>query len=275
MSALGQKWTLIQPEIAVFNRGCAEFAAEHNYLMARIPTSGETILSYYKLRTKLDPILVELCPGCVFDESVLDEIFWRLGSIAGAWIAERERLETRPLARALARIGRKLSAFSVDSSRSIDIDELSGHETGLRISRDIETVSALAAALAKNPDVGSIVAGNHRIATFLKNPTQTDAAILATACIDAADDLRAQVGRSGRPKLDWYDDFTKLLLEIADKANIKPTFWKDRTTDERRGWLFETAQCLESFLHQDMRSPDGEACGKRLETSQKRLKRRP
>jgi len=74
--------------------------------------------------------------------------------------------------------------------------------------------------------------------------------------------------------LDWYDDFTALLLDIANMAGVKPTLRKDRSIGARSGWLFEAAQALESFLYPEMRSPSPEACGKRLERSQRRLRER-
>jgi hypothetical protein len=76
----------------------------------------------------------------------------------------------------------------------------------------------------------------------------------------------------GRPALNWYDEFTALLLKIADEAGIEPALGKDRATNARTGWLFEAGQALESFLWPEMRSPSAEACGKRLERSRKRLR---
>jgi hypothetical protein len=78
----------------------------------------------------------------------------------------------------------------------------------------------------------------------------------------------------GRPVLDWYDDFTALLLDIANMAGVKPTMRKDRISGVRSGWLFEAAQALEPFLYPDMRSPSAEACGTRLERSMRRLRQR-
>ncbi|MGN6309250.1 MAG: hypothetical protein ACTHNN_06790 [Xanthobacteraceae bacterium] len=241
--------------------------------MARIPARGTSIVvspdwSEITIRTAL----IEICPDHAFDESTASDLFWQLGGIVGAWTDEQERLNTISVAKALTQIGRELTAFADDPNFRASLGKLRGFETGLRTAKDIEIASALTAVLARNQGIGSIIEANRQLTVFLESPTPADAVILAAACSDAADDLRAQVGRSGRPKLDWYDDFTKLLLEIADKANIKPTFWKDRTTDERRGWLFEAAQCLESFLHPHMRSSDSEACGKRLERSMQRLR---
>ena len=48
----------------------------------------------------------------------------------------------------------------------------------------------------------------------------------------------ARSTRSTRTSLlDWYDDFTELLLEMADRAGIVPTLRKDRKTSVRSGWL--------------------------------------
>lgn len=241
--------------------------------MARIPARGRSVtISPDRSEIAIRAALIELCPDHAFDELTASNLFWRLGGIVGAWTDEQERLNTISVAKALTQIGRELTAFADDPSFPIDLGKLRGYETGIRSPKDIGVALAVATALAKKHSVCSILEASYLITTFLEKPTPTDAVILAAACFDTADDLRAQVGRSGRPKLDWYDDFTKLLLEIADKVNIKPTFWKDRTTNQRRGWLFEAAQCLESFLHPHMRSPDSESCGKRLERSMRRLK---
>lgn len=235
--------------------------------MARIPTRGAAVATPYLPEAHLGIVLTQLCPGSAFSGSVLKDVYWRLGSIIGAWAAEQERLSTIAQARALMAIERKLAAVIAD---------LSGHETGLRQTSDIEVVSQLTIALAKSSQTGSVLEASRLISSFLKDTAQfqTNAAKMATACFDAAQDLKAQVGKSGRPRLEWYDDFTELLLVVADKAGIKPTFWKDSITNERSGWLFQAAQELESFFYPQMRSPDGEACGKRLETSKRRLGQR-
>jgi hypothetical protein len=91
----------------------------------------------------------------------------------------------------------------------------------------------------------------------------------------SARDLKQRVGKSGRPQSDWYDDFTRLLLDIAHKAGVKPRLSKDRSFGTRAGWLLDAAQTLETFLDPQMRSPSAEACGKRLERANKNLKQQP
>jgi hypothetical protein len=125
----------------------------------------------------------------------------------------------------------------------------------------------LGSILASDPEVGSRQQANKLIDSFRR-----DAAKLGHACRITAHELKQQVGQRGRPRGDWYDDFTALLLEIAAAAGVNPSSGKDRVSGERVGWLVDAAQALETFVHPGMRSPSREACGKRLEQSLKALK---
>jgi len=53
---------------------------------------------------------------------------------------------------------------------------------------------------------------------------------------------------------------------------VEPKNSKDRESCRRSGWLFDAAQAFEPFLHNYMRSPSPEACGKRLERGKKRFR---
>jgi hypothetical protein len=123
--------------------------------------------------------------------------------------------------------------------------------------------------LALDPTVGS-----HHKAEQLLSAFHQEAARVAHVCLVARADLPDSPGERGRSALDWYDDFTALLLDIAVTAGIEPALKKDRITRARSGWLFEAAQSLEPFLYREMRSPSPEACGKRLERSRTRLRER-
>ena len=103
---------------------------------------------------------------------------------------------------------------------------------------------------------------------------RTDAAKVAHACWFAASELKTRVGKDGRPRLEWYDEFTALLLEVAETAGVEPRLNKDRISGERGGWLLDAAQLIETFLDLKMRSPSAEACGKRLERTKTRLKQK-
>jgi hypothetical protein len=203
-------------------------------------------------------VLAKLCPKGDLRELETRAFYDDLGRIIGQWSAERDRLDTSPLVKTF-------TAMSRDLERMAKI--LSGHETGLHEIHDIEAVSHLASNLALNPEVGSRQQANELIDSFRR-----DAAKLAHACRITAHELKQQVGQRGRPRGDWHDEFTALLLEIADAGGVKPGFSKDRVSGERVGWLVDAAQALESFLDPDMRSSSKEACGKRLERSLKTFK---
>jgi hypothetical protein len=201
-----------------------------------------------------------LCPEGDFSEFDAKKFYSRLGRIIGQWSAEQDRPHISPLAKTLMAMGRELDGMS---------RILSGHETGLRERHDIEVVSQLATILALDPEVGSRQQADKLIASV-----RVDAAKLAHACLIAAHDLKQQVGKDGRPRLDWYDDFTALLLEIAERSGVEPQLGRDRIAGGWYGWLLDAAQELEAFLDPHMRSPSAEACGKRLERSKTRLKQK-
>jgi hypothetical protein len=96
--------------------------------------------------------------------------------------------------------------------------------------------------------------------------------MIALACMGASRNLGGEDSKGGREALYYYDDFTRLLLDVAERAGAQPSNIKDRETGERSGWLFDAAQAFESFLDKPMRSPSPEACGKRLERSRRRLR---
>lgn len=229
--------------------------------MARLPTSGATVATPIRDKADLRTVLVELCPDAQFSASDTNKIYGRLGRIIGQWFAEEDRLDIAPLIKTFETMSKELNTTA---------KILSGHQTGLHEIQDIRIVSQLAVILALDPEVGSRVQADEVIASF-----QDDAAKMAHACLVAARDLKKTViGKSGAPPHGWYSDFTALLLEVAKTAGVKPRLSKDRISGERGGWLLDAAQELETFLDPRMRSPNAEACGKRLERSKKRLKQK-
>jgi hypothetical protein len=228
--------------------------------MARLPVSGSTIATPLRNKEALRIVLAELCPEAEPSKFDVEEFHGRLGEVIGQWSAEQARLDTSPLMRTLAGVRRALEGLT---------DLLKAQDEGLQDIRDVELVYQLTSLLAENPEVGSRQEAKKLIRRFRR-----DAATLVQACLVNAQELKQVVGKDGRPRKDWYDDFTALLLEIASEAEVKPGLRKDRVSGEREGWLVDAAQALESFLHKDMRSPSREACGKSLERSIKTLKRR-
>jgi hypothetical protein len=205
-------------------------------------------------------VLVELCTEADFSESYTEEFHRRLGRIIGQWSAEQDRPEIAPIARQLMQTSKNLDAVA---------RLLHGHETGIRKDTEIQFMSQLKIALELDPTVGT-----RRQADALIASLRTDAAKVAHACWFAASELRTRVGRDGRPRLEWYDDFTALLMEIAVVGGVEPTLNKDRNSGALYGWLLDAARSLETFLDPQMRSPDEGSCFKRLERAQTVLKQR-
>jgi hypothetical protein len=225
--------------------------------MARLPTSGATVATPHRDEADLQKVLAELCPEWSPKESDTKRFHRRLAGIIGQWSAEENRLDIAPLVKTFTAMGRELNKFA---------KILSGHETGLQEIHDITIVSQLAMILALDPGVGSRPQADKLIESF-----RGDASKLAHACLVAAHDLKRMVGESGRPQAEWHDEFTALLLEIAEKAGVEPRLSKDRISDARSGWLLDAAQALEIFLDPQMRAPSVEACFKRLERSKTHL----
>jgi hypothetical protein len=228
--------------------------------MARLGKSGATFCSPHGSSEELKSALEQLGVGKVLNEWGLDDISAQLGGIIGKWMQEEQRLDVTPIAKALLTIGRHLNEVS---------STLDALNTGFHANFDIEVANLLAKYLAMDPAVGSLDKAKDLLASL-----QRQAAQVGHASLIAHADLSTQFGEPGRPRLDWYDDFTALLLNLAAKGQIVPRLQKDRITKKRIGWLFEAAQVLEKFLYPAMRSQSTEACGKRLERSKRRLEQR-
>ena len=225
--------------------------------MKKLPIRGASIATPRRDEGELKLALIELGVGGAFDDSAIHELYLRIAKIHGAWLSEQEAAEVSPVAKALRSTGRNL----IDAS-----ELLSGRETGLRTHTEIEATLQAVRILALDPSVGSLGEAQALITAF-----QQEAARVGHACMVAYADLTRKAANDGRAPLLWYDVFTALLLDIADKASVEPALGKGRDSRARTGWLFRAAQALECFLDPFMRSPSAEACGKRLERSKRRL----
>jgi hypothetical protein len=225
--------------------------------MKKLPIGGASIATPKESEAKLKGVLIELGAGDAFDDSAVHELWLEIGRIYGAWLAEQEAAEVSPVANALRSTARNL----LDAAAV-----LSGLESGLRTHVEIEATRHTATILALDPSVGSFERAKERVIAF-----REEAAGIGHTCMVAYADLNQKALNEGRAPLRWYDEFTALLLNIAEKAGVEPSLGKNRTTRTRTGWLFEAAQALEAFLDPYMRSPSAEACGKRLDRSKRRL----
>jgi hypothetical protein len=233
----------------------------------KIRPRGATIASAYLNEAASEPAAADfrnrvfgLCPGRSFDDETLTQLYSDFGVVIGIWLSEWGQPKLLPIARRLASTARLLEQLA---------QGLAGLQTGIRQSEDIEFALLARQALSLNPLVGDLSRADEKLTSF-----QQQCSEMAQVFWVAFRTLKEERGKPGRKKLDWYDDFTALLLKLAKLANIEPNLNKDRITKARGGWLFEAAQALEYFLYPPMRSETPEACGKRLERSLGRLRQR-
>jgi hypothetical protein len=91
--------------------------------MARLPTSGATVVTPTKGKADLEKVLAELCPEGKFSTDDTDKIYWRLGEIIGRWSAEDNRQDIAPLVKTFKAMSRELEKVA---------KILSGHQPGIR-----------------------------------------------------------------------------------------------------------------------------------------------
>jgi hypothetical protein len=121
--------------------------------------------------------------------------------------------------------------------------------------------------LAQNPAVAD---ADRWLMKFLQ-----DTATVAEACRKVAEHLDSPAERNGKDPLIYYDDFTQLLVEIAEAGGIAPKLGNDDITGKPCGWLFDAAMALEPFLYSELHSPSITACGQRLRRSLNRIAPNP
>jgi len=121
--------------------------------------------------------------------------------------------------------------------------------------------------LASKPDIGS-VEGAHAYLKDFSDKVGT----LSSACRLAARNLQSKKGKGGKPRFNWYDDFTALLLEICANNGIALTVGVDAVSGAALGGLAQLASGFERLLPREMRSPTPTVMVKRLQRSLKRLR---
>jgi hypothetical protein len=226
--------------------------------MSRLPISGASIVSPVQDEQELKRALSDLRVDHALGPAAAHEYYMRLGAIIGQWMSEQQQLEAATVAGSLLSMAKRLNEACVI---------LDGLEPGLHSDLEISVASRIAQYLALEPGVKSLNEAQELLSSF-----RQQAARIAHVCMVARADLPDDGPKvRGRRALAWYDDFTALLLDMANKSGIQPTLRKDRNSGVRSGWLIEAAQALESFLWPEMRSPSAEACFKRLERSRRRL----
>ena len=228
--------------------------------MARLPRFGSSSVTPSRKLIALKRILSDLCGGHAFDDLSVERHYFALGHIIGDWSSEQERLEAEPIAKLLRAAAENLSEV---------VWFVAGTEPGLRTSTEIAIATRVREIMTLNPAVGSREAAEKLLGSFRQN-----ADLLAHVFRIVAADLPTHPEKRGARKKDWYDQFTRHLLDIAEQAGVKPTLYKDRIRNKPKGWLLDASRELETFLPEAMRSRSDDARYKRLERSKANLGKR-
>jgi len=213
--------------------------------MKRLPVKPASLVTPEGSKDDIKCALEKLGVGEKFGDGAIEEIHFGLSKIVGRWFDEQSAKEASPVAKALLSIGKELIAAA---------ELLGGHQDGFHTHVEIEATSYVKNILASDPSIGLIDNADLALNTF-----RDGASLIGRACLEAYSDLKSHGAKGGRETLHYYDDFSRLLLDIASQAGVEPKNIKDRVTGLRSGWLYEAAQAFEPFLYKHMRSPSAEA----------------
>lgn len=137
--------------------------------------------------------------------------------------------------------------------------------TLLKVCTELSTSSAR--ALARSP--GIKISPRDYLEDFSRRSQ-----ILISAALEQAKATASTKGYRGRPQLDWYDDFTDLIVQMATLCGIRPTISTNRETGQKGGPFVDLARALERLLVKEMRAPSKVASIKRLERGLRRNRQR-
>jgi hypothetical protein len=152
--------------------------------------------------------------------------------------AANDGLQIAEVQRILRRIAKSLRTGSKKADKLQTIEKtLHGAKTGSHHTQDIAIALLITKTLAR--EVGEDKADD-MVLNFRewRHP-------VAAACLKAAEDLDQIKGKGGRPSLDWYPDFQRVLTCIAEKNSIRPTVEINRVTSDPQGrFIYRTCGTL-------------------------------
>jgi hypothetical protein len=232
--------------------------------VAQVVSTGSSFASLYERETSLARVVADLGlpPLSSSDEA---EVRSELGQVIGKGLNKISvtkklnpdaKLQTKDIAGVLRAIARDFRSHEA---------VLRGRQTGFRQSYEMEAAHRIRQVLSKNSEI-KIDADE-----FLRDSCDRISAI-SDACLVAARDLDLNKGEAGKKAFDWFDDFTRALVNLAEKNDIRPTIENDRRTGKPKGRFFGLATGIERLLFPEMRSPSPSALAKRLSRSLARLK---
>jgi hypothetical protein len=232
--------------------------------MAQVVLKGSSCASLYEYETSLARVVSDfgLRPLSLGEEA---EIRRKLGEVIGRGLDRiavtkklnpEGKLHTKTIAGILRAIARDLQSHET---------VLRGRQTGLRQSHEIEVANRIREVLSKNPEIR--IDADEFLSDFCDR-TST----ISHACLIATRHIELNKAEVGKRAIDWFDDFTRVLVVIAERNCLRPTIENDRDTGKPKGHFFELAAGFERLLYPQMRSPSPSALAKRLSRSLARLK---
>jgi len=228
--------------------------------MAKLPKTGVTYSSLYEKDCTLAEVIKNLGLKSL-SRKAERQIRDRLGFALGTWEAPHPPFVIKDIVRLLNSYAKCLKALEKLGTIA---------RAGFASEDEIVVGGELVQILASEPAIGS-VNGAH---AYLKDFSDR-AGTLSSACRLAARNLQSKKGKSGKPRFNWYDDFTAVLLEICANNGIEPTVGVDDVSGAARGGLAQLASGFERLLPLEMRSPTPTVMVKRLQRSLKRLREKP
>jgi hypothetical protein len=223
--------------------GAASFALQEGALQKgapRVPT--------------IEKLLVDLKLEPMSSEKVA-EIRGRLRIVVGSWwqeigqfIGSDGRLDVESVVASLMK-----AAQGLEEANAV----LKAIEGGIQRAENFEAVSRIKKVLSRHPKIGK------SSEDYISSASEI-AETISHTCRVAAQMLRSEERKRGRPSHHWYKDFTKILCDIARENRIKATLENDRVTGKPKGRFLELAVGFERLFPREMRSPSPEALAKRL-----------
>jgi hypothetical protein len=227
--------------------------------------TGASFASLYELETTLKQVVSDLALATISAKDT-KRIRDELGAVIGRGLTQIEfsktktpsgRLDTKSIGGALRTIAKKFHTAE---------PLLRGHQTGFRHSHQIQVALNIRRALAKDPLI------RNEANEFL-NDFCTRLNSVSRACLVAARDLTSIKRKRGQKPIDWYDDFTRVLIFIAGLNKIRTTIETDRGNGKPKGRFLSLAAGFERLIYPEMRSPSNWAMAKRLSNSLGRVKK--
>jgi hypothetical protein len=187
-------------------------------------------------------------------------IWKKLGFIIGLATQETDRPDASDVASILRSASR-----AAQTLQSL----LTAHQEGVPLmgSEEHAAANALMGKLAEDPELRDF----EGVQEFLLDLAGRCSA-LSKACDVAATELDSVEGKGGRPRLTWYNEFTRLLLELCERYGSSSKPERDRETNSPKGSFHSLAEYMELLLPKKMRSGNAETRMKRLQKALKAIR---